>query len=100
MAGPKAGHAQMPIVEEVVDNHKSQNSVPIQVPTRQEAASLITHVNKLTGENFVVSVMFRGRKLMKIIDSTLSRKIYENEEEWFDKDAVYQSMHYHLGHGS
>jgi hypothetical protein len=93
---PSAG--RMPAAdqqEEVVD-------VPVRAPPqnqnvgRQELLNL-THIEKLTRENFgdwkfQMSVMFRTRKLLNIVDGSVPMELYGDDEDWLDKDAQCQSI--------
>ena len=65
--------------------------------SRQEFSSFTAHVEKLTGENFddwkfKMSVMFRARKLLAIVDGSSTQAGADNLEEWMDRDAACQSM--------
>lgn len=65
--------------------------------TRQEFSNFTINVEKLSGENFgfwkfQMGVTFRARKLLAIVDGSLTRLGSEDPAEWDDKDAACQSM--------
>jgi hypothetical protein len=65
--------------------------------TRQEVVSL-PNIDKLRGsENygvwkFQMTILFHARKLLGIVNGTITRETCEDEDEWYDKDAQCQSI--------
>jgi hypothetical protein len=58
----------------------------------------VSTIAKLTGsENygiwkFQMSIMFRARKLMGIVNGTITKEASEDKDEWNDRDAAFQSL--------
>ena len=65
--------------------------------TRPDSSSFTVHVEKLTGENFgdwkfQMSVNFRAKKMLGIVDGSITQEGSDDPDEWEDRDVVCQSM--------
>ena len=75
-------------------NNISQGSVEIQSSPQ---VFNVPNIDKFTGDNFglwkfQMSVMFCARKMMGIVDGSLTKTMCADEGDWIDKDAVCQKM--------
>ena len=57
----------------------------------------VPNIDKFTGDNFglwkfQMSVMFRARKMMSIVDGSLTKTMCADEGDWIDKDAMCQQI--------
>ena len=83
--------------EDIFDRStRSRTPPPITHSNKQDVVSLAS-IEKLTGENFPVwkfqmCILLRARKLLGIMDGTISRESFTDEEDWLDKDAACQSF--------
>lgn len=83
--------------EDILDGStRSRTPPPITHSNRQDLVSL-TSIEKLTGEKFPVwkfqmCILLCARKLLGIMDGTIPRESFTNEEDWLDKDAACQAL--------
>ena len=93
---PAMGH--LSIQEEEVGNGSLRNHmhVPIAGSVRQELINL-TNIEKLIRYNFAVwkfqmKIMLRARKLLGIVERSIPRESFNDEDDWINKDAGCQSL--------
>jgi len=83
--------------EDIFDGFTHGQTPPLITHSNRPDLVSLTSIEKFTEENFLVwkfkmSILLCARKLLGIMDGTILRESFTDEEDWLDKDATCQSF--------